>query len=221
MKNLILAFSLFTFLIISCSENPMELPKGGKIEFVPNGRIMLIEEYTGVKCGPCAGGALLLNEIADCANGAVVVYAIHGSFLSDPHTTSKYDFRYPDSQEMERAATSLPGKPSISYNRSAENGERLFQPDFTSWQPFIDKELTKLPVATLEVDVTFDRSSRKVEIVVTAGALETISGVVNLNLVVSESHLVDPQLNADSSVIPDFDHKHVMKESLSNLNGVL
>lgn len=216
MKNLFSFISILSITAISCSEIPTEIPPPATT--VANGRVMLIEEFTGVKCGPCATGALLLKDILENSNGAAVAYAVHGEFLAQPHDNSLYDFRYPDSRLREQAATNLFAKPSITYNRVSENGATLVQSRSDTWQPFVDTELEKEQIAELIVDLNYDSDSRIVDVFVAAEALIDISGVININAVVSESHLIDPQQDG-SDIIDDFEHEHVMKESLSNLDG--
>lgn len=182
------------------------------------GRVMLIEELTGVKCGPCAAGAILLEEILNANKGSIVAYAIHGQLLSEPHSNSKYDFRNEDSKTLEVSLVELIGKPSITFNRVALNGVTRVQAQPNTWQPFVDTELLKSQVANVDVTADFDEVTRLVTINIGVSALEDLNGLINLHVAISESHLIDPQQDGND-IIEDFEHMHVLKDMLSVITG--
>jgi len=45
--------------------------------------------------------------------------------------------------------------------------------------------------------------------------LEDIGGEINVHVVITESHLIDPQKSQTQGIIKDFEHNHVFKKSLT------
>jgi len=206
-----IGFLLITF---SCNEIPTPLPP--PVE-VPEGRVIMIEELTGVSCVPCAAASAILAEILENADGAVVAYGVHGRFQSDPLPESKYDFRNEDAEELESYLVEF-GKPAASFNRTTSNTGSLVYGQPASWQAFVDQELVKPVVANVEIRPTYDEASRRIDIRVSVRALVDLQGVINVVVGVSESDLVDPQKAVGEEIL-DFKHKHVLKKLLTPVLG--
>jgi len=199
---------------ISCNEIPTPLPPPIVVE---EGRVIMIEELTGVSCTPCAAASAILEEILDNADGAVVAYGIHGRFQSEPRPESKYDFRNEDAEQLESYLVEF-GKPAASFNRTVSNTGSLVYGQPASWQASVDQELVKPQAADINIISTYNAAARRVDISVNVTSLENITGVVSLVVAISESNLVDPQ-SAPSGDIKDFKHKHVLKKLLTPLLG--
>ncbi len=214
MKNSIIY--LFGLLLVLYSCNEIETPIPGPIE-VPDGRVIMIEELTGVSCTPCAAASAILNDILINADGAVVAYGIHGIFQSEPRTESKYDFRNPDAEELELFLREF-GKPAASFNRTESSTGSLVEPQPASWQASVDKELVKPQVADIVIISTYDEATRRVDIDVTVRSIESIPGPINLVVAISESNLIDPQSSPNGDIL-DFKHKHVLKKLLTSITG--
>jgi len=213
MKQLLII--LISIIILGgCEEQPIPIPQAP----VSNtGRVILIEDYTGVNCVPCFGANVVLDAAVDASPDGIVVYGAHGSLQSEPVDGSKYDFRYPDAADLE-ASADLIGKPAAAFNRILLPSGRRVQLGSGSWQPFIDKELAKPQVVQLGMLTEYDADNRRVDIDLSVIPLETISGNTNVHIVISESNLIDSQASP-SGIIPDYKHKHVMKASLTGLQG--
>lgn len=216
MKNLVLLSLFATLLIVACSEEMVMIPDAP----VPSqGRVMLIEDYTGVDCVPCFAANAFLEGVLVANSESIVTYGVHGKIRSQPVEGSKYDFRYEDAADLENAA-GVVGKPSASFNRvTLPNGNKV-QLNVSSWQGFIDEELAKEQVAEIRMLSDYNSEARRADIDITVLPKEDISGAVNIFVVMTESHLVDSQASPDGIVF-DFEHNHVMKASLTGLNGAL
>lgn len=207
-------FGLVTILFSSCDEIETPIPPPIVVE---EGRVILIEELTGVSCTPCAAASAILEGIIDGADGAVVAYGIHGSFQSEPLSASKYDFRNEDAAELERYLVEF-GKPAASMNRTISNTGSLVYAQPASWQAPVDAELEKPRVANVVIRSTYNESTRRADIEVDVNALLDIEGALNLVVAISESNLIDPQKAPGEDII-DFKHKHVLKEHLTTFLG--
>jgi len=201
-------------LFFSCSEVQILIPDGPG---PANGRILLIEEFTGVECARCAPASILLKSIAEDSEGAIVYYAVHGGFLAEPHVESKYDFRNPAAYHLETSNIFF-GKPAASFNRVLPDNGETAKSLFNTWQPFIDAELAKKQVIEISMSTDYNATTRQVTVFVGVTLLEDIDGKVNLNMLITESHLIDPQ-DSPTTRILDFEHNHVVKSFLSSVDG--
>jgi len=186
----------------------------------PVGRVMLIEDMTGVNCPPCHGAITLVESNMQTYKGSIIAYGIHGNVQSNPISGSKYDFRYPDAAALE-ANFRIMGKPAASFNRKQfTNGSRA-KNNFNTWQAEIDEELQKPHVMDILMQSSYDSETRTADIDISVIPLESMSGSLSLHVVITESHLIDPQKTQISGqpTIDDFEHNHVMKASLTGLPG--
>ncbi len=213
------AIFLLTIMMIaisSCEEQPIPIPD----PVIPaEGRVILLEDLTGVQCVPCHNANLFIEALLEETDGAVVTYGIHGDLQSEPHTESRYDFRYPDAASLEFSVDFL-GKPSALFNRVVQNNGREAQTNPATWQAFVDAELSKPQVMEILIETAFDESTRRIDIEVTAIALEDIPGQTSIHMVITESHLFDVQSTPPpDGIVIEYEHNHVMKASLTGLQG--
>lgn len=211
MKNLIKLSILLSVIAMSCEEQMIMIPEAPD---ATEGRVMLIEDMTGANCPPCHEAILLLDEFILENKGSIILYGVHGIIQSEPIEDSKYDFRYEDAQNLEREFNP-PGKPAASFNRITFSNGTKVKINSATWASFIDGELVKPQVAELLVKSTYDSESRQAEIDLSMIPLEDISGEVSVHVVITESHLIDPQKSQSQGVIKDFEHNHVYKKSLT------
>lgn len=211
--NKLTAFIIIGISLISCNEVPLELPQKGNIE---SDRVVLLQEFTGVKCPNCPKGAAeakrLLNEYGD----NLVVMAIHGDFLTDPLPESLYDFRTDDSREIEDASP-FQGKPAGAINRRKLDPVFLaYDTDF--WDEYIVDELSLPATMNVLVEATYDESSNAITVDVFVKPLETLMGGYTISVGITQGGIIDAQ--EDGSVILDeYEHDHVLRKMLTNPLG--
>lgn len=211
-----MTIGLLLCLLVACEEQPIPIPE----PVIPTeGRVMLLEDLTGVQCVPCHNANLFIEALLEVTDGSVVTYGIHGDLQSEPHTESKYDFRYPDAANLEFSIDFL-GKPSALFNRVAQSNGMEAQTNPATWQAFVDEELAKPQVIEIELLSTFDNNTRRIGIDLSVIALEPIEGETNIHVVVTESHLFDVQSTPPpDGIVIEYEHNHVMKASLTGLQG--
>lgn len=212
------SFSIIIIILLffSCKEKPVEVP-----DFVPpeSDRVVLIEELTGVKCVNCPQGAEKIQELLQLFEGQLVAMAIHGDILSDPYEESKYDFRYPDAYDLEQYLKPFWGKPAAAINRVGTEEEQAFLgPD--SWVSYINDELVKAHQLDIDLETIYNEASRELSIKVGVIALDELEGTFNINVGITESHIIDLQLGPDG-LITNYEHNHVLKEMITDVKGDL
>lgn len=206
-------------LFCSCEEQMVTIP-----EFTDEctDKVILIEELTGVSCPNCPQGTVVLEQILELYPGKVIAYSAHGDFLAEPKSDSKYDFRSEQGKEIEDFLRPWGGKPAATVDRVPfpdllENG--ITNSSVNEWLTMVERRC--LTPKTLQVDITsdYDPETRIAQIAVTTTAMIPLSQVMLMNVVVTESHLIDPQDAGQDGIIDDYEHNHAMKARLTQLAG--
>jgi len=214
MKNL--AFVLLVCFFISCDEQPIVIPE---FQLPVTDRVVLVEELTGVRCPNCPSGSAKLESLIEKFEGQIIGVGIHGDFLTEPLADSNFDFRNEDAVELE-FSFSIQGKPSAVINRTKLNGGSMPHgyntPD--QWEGVITEELNAEHRLELSVLVDYDTASRTLVASVTAGAVANIPEELFITVLLSESNIVDAQLD-QQEVIPNYVHNHVLRDIITDWNG--
>jgi len=91
------------------------------------------------------------------------------------------------------------------------------------WQNIVQDELNKPHVMNLVAEVDYDPVTREFTISAGGTAVEDLEGNYNMSVMLTESHIIDPQDNklADGSVITieDYEHNHVLRMMLTPFDG--
>ena len=182
---------------------------------IPNtGRVVLVEELTGVNCPNCPAGASQLETIVDFFEGSVVVVGIHGDQLTQPVTGSAYDFRTEASKDIESSFTFF-GKPSAVINRNKNGEDRPWGFLIPQWNTEITKEVEKPQEVEIVISKTYDQTTRELTVNVAAAALVDLERSLHLTVLLTEDNIIDAQKDTDE-IIPDYKHKHVLRAMLSD-----
>ena len=215
--NIFIWSLLSTLFLCSCEEQLVMVP-----EFVvpESDRVVLIEELTGVSCPNCPTGTATIEQIKANYGKKVVAVGIHGNFLSWPTPENKYDFRNEYAKELEDYLKPWDGKPAASINRIQYTAERSISTPAV-WSNYVDQELAKENVMILEMESTFDETTREVNLTVTLIPLKNFSTDDNLHLsvMVLESEIEDAQEDSNT-IIEEFTHNHVLRTMLTPALGM-
>jgi thiol-disulfide isomerase/thioredoxin len=205
---------IIALIFASCTEQDVLVPPFVAPE---SDRVVLIEELTGVRCPNCPSGAAMLDDLSSLYEGKIVIMAVHGDFDTEPLPGSKFDFRTEETRALENYLKPFYGKPSIAVNRVEIDDELAFI-GINRWAGIIEEELAKPHKMNIELNTQFDLATRKLKIDVGCLPLVDMIGNFNLTVAVTESNIVDPQVN-QTVVIPDFTHNRVLRKILTNYKG--
>ena len=216
MKNILFLIGL-VFLISACEERPVVIPE---FEPIQSGRVVLVEELTGVRCPNCPAGSERLNSIETQYPDNIVIVGIHGTDLTKPLAESKYDFRNQDAIDLENFLKPYLGKPAAYFNRvfydelqgdwgNSFNGQ---------WQGYFERELEKPQTLELSITKSYDPETRVLDITVGALALEDLTGDFKVTIMLTENDIIDAQ-DDQNTIIDDYKHKHVLREIITNFDG--
>jgi len=205
--------------MISCEEKAVIIPE---FEPIDSGKVVYVEELTGVRCPNCPTGSARLESIRSLYPENVVIVGIHGIDLAKPLDESKYDFRNEDAASLEVFLKPWLGKPSAYFNRERfeelEAIEQWGHPGSGGWITFVERELEKPQVMEVTIVKEYDPVTRILEVEVVVLPLEDLSGEFKLSIMLTEGGIIDAQ-DDQNAIIEDYEHNHVLRDVITNFNG--
>lgn len=216
MKKIFFGLSLALIFFASCEETMILIP----IVDPPTDRVVLMEEYSGGKCAPCAAAHAEVENLLGVYDGNLIVLTMH-TFIGgqgNPVEGSKYDFRNEDAQTIMEFTDFPIGLPSAVVNRNHFDGEESLQVQRGSWAGHIAKEVTKAPGLGLNVSAEYDENTRGLSIDVSALPYENLNGDLRLTVVITESGIINPQYT-ENGTVDDYVHNHIFRDAISGAEG--
>ncbi|MBK6640702.1 MAG: Omp28 family outer membrane lipoprotein [Bacteroidetes bacterium] len=215
-------FALLTFQ--SCDE--VEAPYKEDIIVVGGDRKVLVEDYTGHKCGNCPRAAKALHDLKDVYGDRLIIMTVHaGGFAtvfppSAPYYT--YDFRTPEGTELDSDfGISAIGNPNGMVNRRQVNGNYVLSS--TSWLGEISNVLGDASPAPVKIEIenTFDVTSRTLQTEINSEFVNSLGGAHKLCVFLVEDSIINWQKDYDASPedIPDYVHRDVLRTSMNGTYG--
>lgn len=205
------------FFFSACEEKMVVIP-----EFDPpvTGKVVLAEELTGVSCPNCPAGSARLEGMLQSFPDNLIVVGIHGGFLSEPLSISKYDLRSEAGVHLDQFLKEYIGKPSAYFNRIKyeEWGQIWGNPVPDQWQGYVEDELDRPQVLEISIAKSYNQETRVLDVTVGAVSLEDLEGEFKLTIMLTESGIVDAQDNV-SEVIEEYEHNHVLRDIITNFEG--
>ncbi len=221
MKYQFLALITIVLLMSGCTETMVVIPE---LTNECTEKVILIEELTGVSCPNCPKGTEAVDDILALFPGSVVVVGIHGDFLSEPKSDSKYDFRSEQAKAVEDFLKPWLGKPTATVDRfpfpDLPEGD-ISLINTSQWLSRVEQRCQTPQSLDIQIGTDYDEETRQATITVTTTGMVPLEGELRMNLFITESHLIDPQDagGLGQGIIADYEHNHVLKDMLSELTG--
>lgn len=221
MKNVFSLGILFVllFTLASCDENEPIIPSVGPQD--SGTRVVLIEEFTGVRCPNCPAGAEEIESLLALYPDNLVALAIHAGSFAFAYDTSKYDFKVQDGIDITNYLGGEPlGYPSASINRRTF-GTGSYYLGKAEWAGRIQSELDEEPVVGLALNTAYEAAERTLDIEATLLPTETVEGELHLTVIIAESGMIDVQANElePDGYTEDYVHKHVLRAAVTPALG--
>ncbi|MEZ5040773.1 MAG: Omp28-related outer membrane protein [Saprospiraceae bacterium] len=191
--------------------------------FQPNGaRKVLLEEFSGANCAPCADAAQEIANLQSLYGENLVVVTMH-TFLSSPQARpvadATYDFRTLEGTEILGFLGVPIGIPTGSVNRALFENEDDLLLNKTQWAGFIAQEISRAPEVGLTIEHSLEATSRVVNIMVRVVPNQDLSGDFRLSVLLTEDNITDKQLSPNG-VIDDFKHSHILRSTVTPFDGL-
>ncbi len=217
MKKIV--FLLLVVFFFSCKENMPVVPLPPPID---SERVVLVEEFTGVGCVQCPQGSVELENLLGIYGENLVVVSIHAGDFVNPLPQSNVNFKTDEGEALINYLGSPPFYPSAVVNRKDfDGGNYRIQTGRNNWVSFIDQELQDDPKILVNIAKTYDEDTRELQVEITGVALEDITGELRMTIMITESNIVDAQLDdqAASGIVLDYVHKHAFRTTMTNFDG--
>ena len=182
---------------------------------------VLLEDYTGFKCGNCPRAAQQTEEILSVYCDHIIPVSIHVGYFATP-TKDKYttDYRTQEGNAFnEFFGAESAGLPIGMVNRREFNSQILLS--YSDWSAAILTQIQQAPEADLKIETRYTLSNRDFEITVQAGFLKDFAQKLNLNVWLVEDSIYDWQKDyqATPQDIENYTHRHVFRKSMTGTWG--
>ncbi len=209
-------------LLSSCDEvDPPYLKSGGG--FVDTNEVVqkiLLEEFTGMKCGNCPAAHREAKRLSDYYPGRIILVGLHAKFYAKPDPSHPLDLRCDESEELETKYGALQaGFPKGMLNRMELNGNVLQDPG--NWDTEIPAILNQEPPMSIELTPSYDEATHEISVDVDIEYFKAGETTHNLCVFILEDNIVGFQTDdeATPSEIEDYVHRHVLRGSMNGTWG--
>lgn len=223
--------SLFT--ISSCREVGPEINLGKNQNVVsdttyvetpaaaPESKIVLIEEFTGVRCPNCPQGHDITANIKATNPGRVVSVSLHPiNSLGAPYPFSVQDFRSQKAQTLFDYLGQIGLQPAAGIDRKVFSGETKILLDKNKWTNYTSQQLAATTPVNILLSKSYDSTNRELTVVVELHYTAAVSEQNKVTVMLTESDIVTPQLDG-TEIDTFYNHKDVMRDIISDTQGDL
>lgn len=187
-------------------------------------RKILIEDFTGHKCGYCPRAHVALHDLIVSYGDTIVSYAMHvsdGYAAPDATGSYTYDFRTEEGTFVDNAFhISAGGLPKGMVSRVKYNGSEVI--DHGSWPIVVQTMLTDIPKLGLQIINNYNSTDSSFCSHIKISFLENITDTLMFYCCLTEDSIIKPQKNYDvtPNTIPNYVHMHVYRDGLNGNLGV-
>jgi Outer membrane protein Omp28 len=200
----ILFLSLFGLTFSGCTEIAPVVPALGD-------RKVLVEEFTGVRCVNCPAGASELDNLRGIYGDRLVVVSIHTGDFAPPFSDSKFDFRTPEGDALEKKLGAPLGYPTAVINRKKFTGQTGLQVGRSLWAGLISAETKEASAVSFSFEKTYNPTTRQFQM--TIKAVENVKNALKdvvLSAIITEDNIIDTQ-ETPTGKRSDYKHRHVFR----------
>lgn len=225
-------FVLFFAFLASCKEIPPfidfteTLSDTTYLDAVetPQSRIVVLEEFSGVRCVNCPAGHEESKNIAEAHPGRFVYMVLHAGFLTVPYADSQQQFVIEETSFLYDFLEVL-AVPAAAIDRvKFANENTISLLNANTWAGKVEQELQKPTPVNLYLIREYDPVTRTLRVTAKLSYTQSISTDNNLSVFIAESHIIDPQLIPDgtsSTVQLDYEHNHIVRDMLTAPQGIV
>ncbi len=180
---------------------------------------VLIEEFTGHKCGFCPPATAMVKAWNAELGERLVPVTIHaGTLAAVGSPPFERDFTNPDGN-FYWAQIEGGFNPSARINR-VTGVQNAYPEPF--WRDMIDEELAEAPEVAIQMITSFVSEDGIVNVHTHSQFLNNLSGNYDLVVLLTESKIVSAQEDYDQepSEILDYEHNHVLHDAITPAPGM-
>ncbi len=186
-------------------------------------RKVLLEDYTGHKCGNCPAAATELKRLESIYNEKVIPLAIHAGFFSTTNAQYPTNFQTTVGTDYDNTfGISLAGNPNGLVNRKGF-GTPGFIKAYPAWETESVSMDSMQAYFSISIANNFNAGTNKLNTDITIKAVKSITGNFNLVVLLSEDSIVAEQLDyslpVGSQFIPNYLFSHVLRGAVNSTWG--
>ncbi|HNR20972.1 MAG TPA: Omp28 family outer membrane lipoprotein [Bacteroidia bacterium] len=229
MKKIALSFISLALLVvgfISCDKvtDIYETPP----EPVDSRRKILIEDFTGHKCGNCPRAArLIYDSLQNIYPEQIISYGVHAGFYARPLPLpglgcDTVDYRCDAGNKWDTLfQVTAQGNPTGMVNRTDYNANNDQVKYASEWPSAVATLLQREAEAIIDIENTYNSSTRALTTTVKTDFLKSLSGTYKLVIVITEDNLVSCQKDDDATpvIVQDYVHRHVLRGAINGNYG--
>jgi hypothetical protein len=187
-------------------------------------RKVLIEDYTGHRCGNCPAAAKTLKKIDSIYHGKVIPLAVHCTNFANPNVTYPEDFRTSEGTEYDNVlgVSASSGLPNGLVNRKGFGTPNFVKAD-SQWESEAQTFFNQEADFKIELTNTYNSSANTFNTELKITALKDLSGEYNTALLLVEDSIIgvqyDQSLPVSQQVVINYNFMHVLRKSLNTAWG--
>ncbi|MBI1306269.1 MAG: Omp28-related outer membrane protein [Bacteroidetes bacterium] len=191
-------------------------------------RNVLTEDISGDKCPNCPNAAVLAHNIKEGNDkGRVVIMTLHMwdlVKLTAPlgkDTLNTDDATYIVKNQI---IGDLPGLPNGAVNRKIFNGksDAILTP--SSWEAYVNQDLSLTSDIYAELKLIPDKENRSVIANIKVVFLKEMDERINMTLALTENHIIGPQemkVNGNSVIVDNYEHNFILRKTITPYDGII
>lgn len=223
MRTTVLFFSLLLILTFAgCDyvKSPVQNGNTGGPPVQTLMRKILVEDYTGHRCGTCPPAAIAAEQLISDYGDQVVILGIHAGFLATPLNPN-----YTNDFQTAVATSWFNGFGFIATPTGMIN--RMGYPTsqhpiaWGTWSTVVDTMVTQNPEAYISIAHSYNTSTRTITGTVKTKFYRNFSGLYKLVIVLQQDSIIGPQLDNSQNPpdITNYVHRHVLRDNISSQWG--
>lgn len=184
-------------------------------------RVVLVEEFTGVRCVNCPIGSEKIQQLIEqYGENKIIAVSIHSGFFSVPYPYSAEDFTTADGGDIDALLGPVTAYPAACINRKLYANESQRPLGVSSWAGYIAAELCAEPLVDVSLTTVFDTTSRRLTASVTVKKNDNtvFSDALGLTVLLTEDGVVSAQLDGHG-VDTFYTHRHILRDVLTDYRG--
>lgn len=219
----IVVLILLIVIIVSCdyvqNANPPVEPTAGPVDNTIYKKV-LVEDYTGHKCGNCPAAADMLTTLESQYPDKIVPMAIHAGFFAAVNAAYPTDFRNTAGNAYDtQFGISAAGNPNGLINRTGF-GTGGFIKAYTSWGSEIAQQIAQAAKFQIKIKNVYNTGSNSLNTDITVKSLTSNAGTYKLVVLLTEDSVIAEQLDyrlpAGSQLISNYKFNHVLRGAINS-----
>lgn len=214
--------TIISILIVACDVIEPPYEEKTEVNVDTAARVVLLEEYTGFRCGYCPSGSEIAHHIKELYPNNVVLLSIHAGSLAMPTPQHKYNFISQTMKDLESFFNIGwgVGTPNGLVDRVKYSDNLILSP--SDWQAAVIERLKIPAIAKIELSPKYNESNKTISCDVKVKFLENNSHKFNITLYVVEDSIVQYQTDYRKNPIDIYDyvHNNILRDALTPSFGV-